>query len=290
MSLTDLNHLILSSGCFSGASVAGWSLDPAVLAPLGIGLVVYVVGISKLWRHAGIGHGASILQAIFFALGWLCMAVAIASPLHEISERLFAMHMLEHELVMTIAAPLLVFSRPLGPMLWAFPRLWRPQVARAARTGAYLLGWDILSRPLVATLVHAAAIWLWHIPAVFDAALDNEMLHWLQHVSFLVTAMFFWWSLLGLRQKAGVAIGELFATGMQTGALGVLLALARQPMYPAQAMLARASGVDPLQDQQLAGLVMWVPAGLVYVAAALAIAGIWIANSSHNARSHVPSA
>jgi len=280
MTIAELNRLILSSGCFSGVSVGGWTVDPAVLVPLGAGLLLWAAGLLRLWRHAGFGRGTSAMQAMFFLLGWMCMAAALVSPLHDLSRRLFSAHMIEHELVMAVAAPLLVLSRPLGTMLWTFPRASRPRVAMGAKLAAYLVGWDILSRPLVATAAHAVAIWAWHIPAVFDAALGNEVLHWLQHMSFFVTAMFFWWSLLGLRQRAGIAIAELFITGMHTGALGVLLALARQPMYPGQAALARAYGVDPLQDQQLAGLIMWVPASVVYVGAALAIALLWISHSS----------
>jgi len=280
MSIADLNHLILSSGCFSGVTVGGWTVDPAVLLPLGLGLLLYAAGVARLWWYAGTGRGASYFQVAYFAIGWLCMAAALVSPLHDLSRRFFADHMVEHELVMTVAAPLLVLSRPLGAMLWAFPRLWRPRVASASRTSTYLLGWDVFSRPLVATVLHGAAIWAWHVPVAFDAALGSEPLHWLQHLSFFISAMFFWWSLLGMRQRTGVAVAELFVTGMHTGALGVLLTLARQPMYPAQALLERAYGVDPLQDQQIAGLIMWVPAGFIYVGAALALAALWISRSS----------
>jgi cytochrome c oxidase assembly factor CtaG len=281
-----LNRLILSSGCFSGTSVAGWVVDPAVIGPLGLGLLIYIAGLSRLWRSAGIGHGASLLQAGCFALGWLVMAGALVSPLHETSERFFAAHMIEHELVLVVAAPLLVLSRPLGVLLWAFHRSWRARVARAATLTAYFLGWDILCRPVVATLVHAAAIWFWHIPVFFDAALGNEALHWLEHVSFFVTAMFFWWALLGYRHRAGIALVCLFLTAMHTGALGALLALARIPLYPLQARVAVASGADALTDQQLAGVIMWVPGGVVYLLAGLALAGLWIARSSTRGRLH----
>jgi cytochrome c oxidase assembly factor CtaG len=148
------------------------------------------------------------------------------------------------------------------------------------------LGWDILSLPLVATLLHAVAIWVWHIPILFDAALVYTPLHWLQHLSFFVTAMFFWWSLLGRRTTRGIAIACLFFTAMHSGFLGVLIALADRPMYPLQSQFAAASGLDPLADQQLAGLIMWVPAGLAYVVAGLALAGLWIARSTHEAAQH----
>lgn len=290
MSVADLNQLILSSGCFSGASIGGWTVDPAVVAPLALGLLLYSAGLARLWRSAGFGRGATALQSALFFSGWLCMAVALVSPMHDISRRFFAAHMIEHELVMTAAAPLLVLSRPLPVLLWAFPRTWRTTVALGSRTTAYLLGWDVWSRPLVATVAHGVAIWAWHIPLAFDAALTSEPLHWLQHLSFFVTAMFFWWSVLGQRQRAGVAVAELFVTGMHTGALGVLLALAGQPMFPAQAALARAYGADPLLDQQLAGLIMWVPAGFIYVGAALAVALTWISRSSRREALHVPGA
>jgi len=287
MSVADLNQLILSAGCFSGASIGGWTVDPAIIAPLAGGLLLYALGLMRLWRSAGVGRGSSLLQSVLFLAGWVCMAAALVTPLHDISRRFFAGHMIEHELVMTVAAPLLVLARPLPVLLWAFPRAWRARVASGTGTVAYLLGWDVLSRPLIATVAHGVAIWAWHIPVAFDAALTNEPLHWLQHLSFFVTAMFFWWSLLAERQRAGVAIAELFVTGMHTGALGVLLALARQPMFPAQAALAHAYGADPLLDQQLAGLIMWVPAGSIYVGAALAIALTWIARSSRREVLHV---
>jgi cytochrome c oxidase assembly factor CtaG len=286
MTIEALNRLILSSGCFSGASLAGWTLDPAVLLPLALGFLLYVAGLARLWHSAGVGRGAAWWQVSAFLLGWLCMAAALASPLHDLSRRLFSAHMVEHELVMTIAAPLLVVSRPLGVLLWSFPVAWRRPLARASQTLAYLLGWDILSGPLVATATHALAIWVWHIPAIFDAALASEGLHWLQHLCFFVSAMFFWWSLLNLRRRAGIAIACLFVTGLHTGALGALLTLIRQPIYPLQARLAVAWGVDPLQDQQLAGLIMWIPAGFVYVAAGLAVAGLWIGRSSRWESSH----
>ena len=279
MSLEAVNRLILASGCFSGATIAGWTVDPAVLAPLLLGGLLYVAGLARLWSSAGRRRGAAHWQAFAFALGWLAMAAALVTPLHDESRKFFTAHMIEHELVMTIAAPLLVVSRPLPVFLWAFPRMWRRNVARASGAVAYLLGWDILSRPLVATIAHAAAIWLWHIPMLFDAALGNEVLHWLQHLSFLVTALFFWWSVLEARQRAAAGVALIFVTALHTSFLGILLTLARQPIYPGQARVAAAWGADPLIDQQLAGLIMWVPASLIYVAIGLALAGHWMARS-----------
>jgi putative membrane protein len=290
MSLEAINRLILASGCFSGATVGGWTVDPAVLVPLAAGGLLYGTGLMRLWSAAGRGRGVSPAQALAFALGWLAMALALVTPLHEESRKFFTAHMLEHEIVMTLAAPLLVLSRPLPVLLWAFPRGWRRGIAKGSGVLAYLLGWDILSRPVIATAVHAAAIWIWHIPVFFDAALGNEVLHWLQHLSFLVSALFFWWAVLDARQRRGTGVALVFVTALHTSFLGILLALARQPMFPGQARVAEAWGADPLVDQQLAGLIMWVPASLVYVAIGLALAGLWVARSSRRDAGHVRSA
>ncbi|HZY68984.1 MAG TPA: cytochrome c oxidase assembly protein [Devosia sp.] len=287
MSLDTINQLILASGCFTGATVAGWTVDPAIIAPLALGGILYLVGLIRLWSAAGRGHGVQVWQAVAFGFGWLAMAVALVTPLHDESRKYFTAHMIEHELVMTVAAPLLVVSRPLPVLLWAFPRVWRKGVAKGAGVFGYLIGWDILSRPLFATVAHAAAIWVWHIPALFDAALGNEFLHWLQHLSFLVTALFFWWAVLDPRQRSGAGVGLIFVTALHTSFLGILLTLARHPIYPGQARVAEAWGADPLLDQQMAGLIMWVPAGLLYVAIGLALAGLWISRSARREAARV---
>jgi len=281
------NQLIAGAGCFSGAEIAGWTLDPMVLAPLLIGGLIYGLGVVNLWRRAGYGRGASPGQVASFAGGWLLMGVALVTPVHEWSMELFWVHMVEHELIMAAAAPLLVLARPLGPMLWAFPAGARRRVAQVAKLVGYFLGWDLLSRPLVATLVHGAVIWAWHVPFLFEAALVSEPLHWLQHLSFLITALFFWWAMFEFRTPKGAAVADLFLTALHTGGLGVLITLAPRPLYPLQSLLSRHFGLDPLADQQLAGLIMWVPAGTVYVAAGLALAWQWIGRSSRMDRPFV---
>jgi cytochrome c oxidase assembly factor CtaG len=223
-----------------------------------------------------VGHGTKTYEVLAFLGGWLLLSIALVTPLHDLSRRLFAAHMIEHELVMTLAAPLLVMARPLGPLVWALPKAWRATVARGTRTAAYLLGWDILTVPLVAALVHAAAIWIWHIPFLYEAALRVEWVHWAQHLSFLVSALFFWWTVLDFRSRVfshGTALFTLFATALHTGFLGILITFAPRPIYPTQSQIADDWGLTALSDQQLAGLVMWVPGGLAYAVAALAVAG-----------------
>ena len=122
MDLIAFNRLMAGAGCFSGSQIAGWTTDPAVLVPLLLSGLIYCIGVSRLWRAAGVGRGASFVQVSCFGGGWLLMGVVLVSPLHELSLELFWAHMIEHELLMAVAAPLLAVARPLGAFVQALPR------------------------------------------------------------------------------------------------------------------------------------------------------------------------
>ena len=207
---------------------------------------------------------------------WVTVPLAVSGGLY-----LCGAHMVEHEILMTAAAPLLVLSRPVA-MLWALPTAARRSIGGLGQVPAVSRWWARLTNPLVATLLHGGALWAWHAPALYQAALADPWIHWLQHLCFFGTALLFWRALLQGRERErayGAAVFYLFATSLHTGFLGVLLAFARRPIYPAQTAGAAEWGLTPLEDQQLAGLFMWIPAGLVYAGAALALAGLWIARS-----------
>jgi cytochrome c oxidase assembly factor CtaG len=264
-----------------------WTWDPWVVLPLTLSGSLYAAGAFRLWRRAGVGRGVRLWQAGCFALGWLLLAGALVTPLHWLGERLFVAHMVEHEILMAVSAPLLIVARPVGAMLWALPARWRRRVGSLGRVPALARSWSILTNAPIATILHGAALWVWHIPALYEAALADPWVHWLQHVSFFATALLFWRALLQgpERERAyGAAVFYLFATSLHTGFLGILLAVARQPIYPLQTGTAPEWGLTPLEDQQLAGLVMWIPAGLIYAGAALALAGLWIARSASDLR------
>ena len=131
--------------------------------------------------------------------------------------------------------------------------------------------WHGLRRPLVAFTLHVTALWLWHLPALYDAALRNEGIHVAEHVSFLATALLFWYPIADAhprrRSSVGVATLSLFAAGLQCTLLGALITMARHAWYFGHYATTAAWGLTPLEDQQLAGLVMWIPAGFVYLAA-----------------------
>jgi cytochrome c oxidase assembly factor CtaG len=183
--------------------------------------------------------------------------------------------MLEHELLMLIAAPLLVAAHANGILLWAFPRGARAPLARFFQTRSIAGLWQPLTEPLTATAVQALALWLWHAPPLFDLALAQPGWHIVQHLSFLASALLFWSAMLDARRRrreSALVIGCLFATTLIGGALGALMAFSSSPWYAGYRSLGLdAFGLDPTQDQQIAGLLMWVPGGLVHMGVALAL-------------------
>jgi len=248
---------------------AGWTLAPSVVLPLLLAALLYAIGFARLWRRAERGRGALRRGALLYACAWLSLAGALVSPLHEAGERSFTPHMIEHEIIMLLSALLFVAARPGVPLLWALPDGLRQ---RLAGTGRWPL-WRMLADPFVATALQAAVITAWHAPSLFDRALRSEPLHILQHISFLAAALLFWRAMLhGRTGRSGafVAAACLFVTSMIGGGLGALMTFAHSPWYQAYASLGMTpAGLTPEQDQQLAGLIMWVPGGLYHLAAAL---------------------
>jgi cytochrome c oxidase assembly factor CtaG len=265
----------LAHGGGSHAPEPAWTFDPWVTLPLLLSLSLYLLGTVAVWRHAGTGRGIRRGQVAAYLLGWLCLAAALVSPLHWLGEHLFVAHMIEHEIVMVLAAPLLVLGRPLGAALWALPQSWRRALGQLAHGQLWRGLWRRLTRPAVATLLHALAIWIWHLPVLFDATVTQIAMHRAQHLSFLLSALLFWWALRRRRDPA-IAVGHLFVTMVHTGILGALLTFAPRVLYARQTAQASLWGLTPLEDQQLAGLVMWAPGGIVYAGAALACIAAWI--------------
>lgn len=254
-----------------------WNFAPVLLLTLGLGGWLYGRGLSKLWRHAGAGHGIRAMQAAAFALGWATLAVALVSPLHALGETLFAAHMLQHLLMMLIAAPLIVLGLPHLSLLWAIPSLARG-MSSLMHTCAWQRFWPrVVMWPLVAWAIQLVCLLLWHVPAWYEAAVRSELIHALEHGSLLAAALVFWTALLQRHPTGyGVAVLAIFATAIPGGALGALIALAPRPWYALDPRGAAAWGLTPLADQQLAGVLMWMPASVVYLVAAGALFVAWL--------------
>jgi putative membrane protein len=256
----------------------GWTFDPWIVTPLALFGALYASGLGAILRRCRNAF-AIARRGVLGLVGWASLCAALLSPLHWLGERLFTFHMIEHEILMAVSAPLLVAARPLALVLWGLPRQVNARLKPLLAAPAARSAWRWLTDGSTATLLHAIAIWGWHVPTLFDAAVTNAMLHRLQHLSFFATAVLFWWAVLW-RSGRGVATWHLFVTMMHTAVLGVLMTLAPRVLYVAQTQSAADWGMTSLEDQQLAGVVMWIPAGTVYAGAALAMAALWIHQSS----------
>jgi putative membrane protein len=237
-------------------------------------LAFYITGVTKLWRGAGTGKGISIVAAAAFTGGWLSLVIALIGPFHTLSESLFSAHMTQHEILMLISAPLIILGRPQIAAIWALAPRWRKKIGSITNANGFRSVWHFMSGSFVAFLIHAAALWIWHIPSLFDATLESDWIHALQHASFFGTALLFWWAIINssLEWKSSfVGVLFLFLTSLHSGILGAFLTFTHQIWYPVYLSSTGSYGLTALEDQQLGGLIMWVPAGLVYIGAGLAM-------------------
>jgi cytochrome c oxidase assembly factor CtaG len=214
---------------------SGWDIATAIALAL------------ALWAYAQAARNNALhaRHAIFFLTGWLALAVALLSPLDGHGS--FALHMIQHELLMVVAPPLLILGRPYAALAATLP-------AAALRFAAL----PLRVPPLAALVLHAAALWVWHVPRLFDAALESGAAHAAQHASFFASALLFWWAVFR-RVRTGIALLYILVTMIHAGALAALLTFAPAPLY----------ALTALGEQQLGGLIMWVPAGYAMLAAGL---------------------
>jgi len=214
-----------------------------------------------------------------FLAGWTVLTLALVSPLHEAGEQSFTMHMIEHELIMLVATLLLAASGVGATLAWGLPRPLR-QAIGSSWSSPLQAAWRRLTEPVTATTIQAVIMWAWHAPLLFDRALESDGWHIAQHASFFLSSLFFWWAMLhprGRHAGYGVSAACLFVTSLVGGALGALMSVSQSPWYADYAAMGVSGiGLDPTTDQQLAGLVMWIPGGLVHGIAAMLMFYKWL--------------
>ena len=265
------------SNWLNGLRTEPWSWDAGIVIPLLLLLIVYSLGMLRRgsmgllrWRHAS------------FFVGFLTLFLALDSPVHELGEQLFSAHMLQHEVLILVSAPLIAAAHPGATCLWAFAQAHRSSLGRRMHLVERWTPAQFLIRPLVAWLLEAAALWLWHIPRLYQATLTSDWVHAAQHLSFFLTAVLFWSALFGVGRAAmsyGTATLYVFGTAVHCSALGALLTFSQVLWYPAYAATTGRWGLTPLEDQQLGGVIMWVPSGIVFLVIGLALVARWLAES-----------
>ncbi len=259
-----------------------WTWDPLVIFLLAASGALYAAGVWRMWRTDSGLRTFSWWQVVCFATGWMTLVLALVSPLHRLGSMLFAAHMAQHELLMLIAAPLLVMGRPLVPMLRALPMNWRASLGAAMRQRGVAAVWRWISGPLVVWLIHGFTLWVWHAPSLYQATLNDEFVHALQHTSFLFTALLFWYTLIHGRfgrMGYGAAVLYIFTTGLHSSILGALMTFTPRLWYPIYNGRTAPWHMTPIEDQQLGGLIMWIPAGTVFVVVGLALFAAWLGES-----------
>lgn len=263
------------------------NLDPWLLAPLLLGIALYALGLRRLWQR-GIGHGVKPAQAAAFFAGWIVMLASLVWPLDALAERSLAAHMSQHVLLMAVAPPLLLLGVPGATWLAAITADRARAIMRPLRSPYAAAVWGALTAPVPAMLLQSAVMWSWHLPAAMDAALRSTPLHILMHSTFLVAGLLFWTGLLrSLREPlsgAGNGLVALVATMMQMGLLGALMTFARDARYTYYIDRVPGPGMTALEDQQLAGLIMWVPAAVPYLAGGILLAAAWLARAERHQR------
>lgn len=256
-----------------------WTWSFYITVPLFSTASMYFAGVFRM-RQKGVKLRA--MPILCFASGWLALFLALDSPVHEISEQLFWVHMSQHEILMLVSAPLLILSQPAVAFLFALPERWRGPVANIGKSNNIGRLWVVVSAPVVAWMLHALALWVWHAPKLFDATLESEWVHAAQHLSFLGSALLFWWTLFHKHAGQlgdGGAILYVFTTAIHTSVLGALLTFAPSIWYMPYAQTAPLWGLTGLQDQQIGGLIMWIPAGTLLTIVALVLLVKWIRHS-----------
>jgi putative membrane protein len=270
-----------------GATAHDWSgpgafsaWDIAVIAGLLLTGFLYVRGSQRMAERGAVHR---LRERFAFASGWSVLLISILPPLDSLAVEQFSVHMVQHELMMLIGAPLLMAGRPLTACLWGLGRSARGASAGALQRPMVSTAWRWLTTPVVAWTLHGLVIWLWHLPSLYGAAVSHEGIHAVQHATFVGSAVLFWWGLLyGRYGRAGygAAVFFVFTTAIHTGILGAMLTFASGPLYPIYSAPAARRGIDMLGDQQIAGLLMWIPAGVVLTLTGLALFAAWIGESA----------
>ncbi len=214
-----------------------------------------------------------------FALGGLaCVTLALLSPLAALADSLFVAHMLQHMLLIMVAAPALLLADPFPIVVWALPRTARirvgPWLTRASPFGRV---WRAVTAMPLTWLGYASILWLWHLPLAYDAALSDRLVHDVEHGSFFLGAVLFWWPVIHPAPRFhrpaphALRIVYLVLAAFQTAALGLLLTLAPTVLYLSYAAAARPEGLGALDDQVWGGVVMWGLGGLIDMLAVLVL-------------------
>lgn len=235
---------------------------------MSLSALVYLLAWGVARHRRGSAGPLRIGHMLSYLAGLGLLALGLLGALDAGADVSFAAHLSQHMLLLAVVPPLVLIGRPMLAVALLLPAAARPALAMGGRMRRMLR-----MRAVLATLACTAAMWLWHAPVAMHRALSDDAVHWLMHLCFLGAGLWFWTvpveALRGRQHSPWEALAGLLVLMMQMGLIGALLTLSPRLLVPLQAERAAAAGLDPIADQQLAGLLMWVPFCLPYLIAAV---------------------
>jgi cytochrome c oxidase assembly factor CtaG len=264
-----------------------WSWEPGIVIPLAITGALYLIGVIRIYGRNRRNPAISRWRVTAFVAGWLSLVIALVSPLHKLGAVLFSAHMTQHEVLMVVAAPLIAMGKPLIAFLFALPLRWRERLGGWSSERHFRRAWLWITAPVAVWALHGLTLWVWHLPVLYQATLDHEGIHAAQHISFLVTALLFWWTLIDGRHGRlgyGAALIYVFTTALHSSVLGALITFTQQLWYPIYSGRTTPWGLNAISDQQLGGLIMWIPSGVTFLVIGLAMMAAWLGESERRLR------
>ena len=259
------------------AFVFGWSFHPLVVVPLLAAAAAYLWAV----RRVNAAHPGSPVPAdrpVFFLAGLACVAVALLSGIERYDTELFAVHMVQHMLLVFGAAPALILAAPITLVLRAAtPGVRRRWALPVLRSRVVM----VIGHPLVAWLLFTAVMWGSHVSPLFDAALEDPLVHDLEHALYMATALLFWWPVVGRdpspwRLPHAARLLYLVLQMPLNSLLGVAILFSEQVLYPHYATTGRTWPPSPIEDQQLAGAIMWGIGDAGFLVAILLVIAAWM--------------
>lgn len=243
-----------------------WRLDVVVVL-VASGLI-YIVGWWRLNKHYQQVNWQGLL---FYLLGLIVIAITLMSPIETWQALLFYVHMFQHELLIYLIPPFLLLGKPFPCILWGLPNSLRKGFGRLLKNKNLVrISLEFVTKPIVAFILANAILWLWHLPAAYNLALRNSFVHDLEHITFFLAFLLYWWPLIGspplqtkLRSNGARGL-YLLLGGVSTALLGAIIALTDRVIYTYYLTVPRLSNLTPLADQQIAGAIMWLPGPLIY--------------------------
>jgi putative copper resistance protein D len=256
--------------------LAAWSFDPLAVALIAVAAGAYIVAVRRVNAAHPTNRHPRLRTWCWFG-GLAAIGLALLSPIEAYEGSLFSVHMVQHMLLQLVAAPLLLAGGPITLALRASTPPVRHRLLAILQSRIV----HAISFPLVAWLLFAAANWGWHFSTLYNDALENAALHYLQHATLLATALLFWWPVIGVdpspwRLPYPVRLLYLFLALPQSSFLGIAIMEAPGVLFPHYLTNVRDWGLSPLEDQQLGGIIMWTVGDLAFLIGMGIVVGLWV--------------